>query len=63
MENQCLVFKHLLPDNFYPFLEELNVKVKSNIELMLKNREKSSSKYYPDIPCVVAKSLITKYQG
>lgn len=58
----CLTFKFLLPHNLYPFLEELNVKVKSNIELMLKNREKSSSKYYPDIPCVVAKSLITKYQ-
>lgn len=58
----CLTFKFLLPHNLYPFLEELNVKVKSNIELMLKNRKKSSSKFYPDIPCVVAKSLITKYQ-
>jgi len=57
-----LSFKVLLPHNLYPFLEELNSKVKSTIELMLKNREKSSSKYYKDVPCVVAKSLITKYQ-
>ena len=29
---------------------------------MLRNRGESSSKYYPQIPCVVAKSLIAKYQ-
>jgi len=29
---------------------------------MLVHREKSSSRYYKSIPCVVAKSLITKYQ-
>jgi len=29
---------------------------------MLHLREASSSKYYPEIPCVVAKSLINKYQ-
>jgi putative transposase len=29
---------------------------------MLKRRNDSSSKYYPEIPCVVSKSLITKYQ-
>lgn len=29
---------------------------------MLKNRGESSSKFYPEIPCVVSKSLISKYQ-
>lgn len=29
---------------------------------MLENRKESSSKYYNSIPCVVSKSLITKYQ-
>jgi IS605 OrfB family transposase len=29
---------------------------------MLANRDKTSSKYYPDIPCVLAKSLVSKYQ-
>jgi len=29
---------------------------------MLHLREASSSKYYPEVPCVIAKSLITKYQ-
>lgn len=30
---------------------------------MLRNRDKRSSKYYPEIPCVLSKSLITKYQN
>jgi hypothetical protein len=29
---------------------------------MLKHRSQSSSKLYPEIPCVISKSLITKYQ-
>lgn len=29
---------------------------------MLKRRAESSSKFYPEIPCVISKSLITKYQ-
>jgi IS605 OrfB family transposase len=29
---------------------------------MLKRREESSSKYYKQVPCVIAKSLIAKYQ-
>ncbi len=29
---------------------------------VLRNRDESSSKYYPEIPCVVSKSLIAKYQ-
>lgn len=32
------------------------------VSIMLADRTKSSSKYYPSIPCVLAKSLITKYQ-
>ena len=29
---------------------------------MLRNRDEASSKYYPELPCVVSKSLIAKYQ-
>jgi hypothetical protein len=29
---------------------------------MLADRSLSSSKYFPDVPCVVSKSLISKYQ-
>lgn len=59
---QLLTYKTLLPEGFYPLLEALNKEVKSAIIKMLKNRELTSSKYYENIPCVVAKSLITKYQ-
>ena len=29
---------------------------------MLVRRELSSSKFYPEVPCVIAKSLVAKYQ-
>lgn len=32
------------------------------IKRMLNERHRSSSKYYPELPCVVSKSLIAKYQ-
>jgi IS605 OrfB family transposase len=51
-----------IPDNFRPKLDGLAVNARRAVSEMLANRDKSSSKYYPDIPCVLAKSLITKYQ-
>lgn len=32
------------------------------LERMLRNRHESSSRHYPELPCVIAKSLIAKYQ-
>ena len=52
-----------VPDAFTPVLDVLLHRVRKDcIPRMLHLREASSSKYYTEIPCVVAKSLITKYQ-
>lgn len=51
-----------IPENFRVKLDSLAVNARSAVNEMLANRDKTSSKYYPDIPCVIAKSLITKYQ-
>ena len=52
-----------IPDAFTPVLDRLLVRVRKDcLPRMLHLRECSSSKYYPEIPCVIAKSLIAKYQ-
>jgi putative transposase len=58
----CLTFKVVVPHNFTPILDELYQKSRACIVRMLEDRTKSSSKYYKEIPCVLAKSLISKYQ-
>lgn len=58
----CLTFKVVVPHNFTPILDELHQKASACINRMLQDRTKSSSKYYKEIPCVLAKSLISKYQ-
>jgi putative transposase len=52
----------VVPHSFTPRLEELYKQAELCTARMLKNRDKSSSKYYKEIPCVLAKSLISKYQ-
>lgn len=51
-----------VPSSFKPRLDGLLVAAFEAVKLMLSDRARSSSKFYPDIPCAVAKSLITKYQ-
>ena len=52
-----------IPHSFTPVLDGLLARVRKDcLPRMLHLRECSSSKYYPEIPCVVAKSLIVKYQ-
>jgi len=51
-----------IPDISKRKLDSLAVHARDAVAEMLANRGKSSSKYYPDIPCVIAKSLIAKYQ-
>ena len=51
-----------IPNTFRAKLDSLAADARSAVSEMLVNRDKSSSKYYPDIPCVLAKSLIAKYQ-
>jgi hypothetical protein len=52
-----------IPNSFTSVLDGFLVRVREDcLPRMLHLRECSSSKYYPEIPCVVAKSLIVKYQ-
>jgi len=58
----ALTFKIVVPRNLSPVLDELLLKSMVCINRMLEDRTKSSSKYYKEIPCVLSKSLISKYQ-
>lgn len=58
----CLSFKARVPQEFCHILDSLYDKSKVEVEKMLQDRSKRSSKFYPEIPCVVAKGLISKYQ-
>ncbi len=57
----CTV-KVKISDTLAHRLNTLLIDVAPCVERMLRNRQESSSKYYPTIPCVVSKSLIAKYQ-
>ena len=57
-----LTFKIVVPHDLSPILDELLLKSKVCVDRMLKDRTKSSSKHYKEIPCVLAKSFISKYQ-
>ncbi|MFW6173096.1 MAG: RNA-guided endonuclease InsQ/TnpB family protein [Elusimicrobiota bacterium] len=57
-----LTFKVVVPYKFTPILDKLYQKAGVCVNRMLEDRAKSSSKYYKEIPCVLAKSLISKYQ-
>jgi IS605 OrfB family transposase len=51
-----------IPDTLAHRLDSLLPVVASSVSQMLRNRDEASSKYYPELPCVVSKSLIAKYQ-
>jgi IS605 OrfB family transposase len=57
----CTV-KVKVPDSFTSLLNDLRNRCRLAVSEMLVHRNQSSSKYYSTIPCVVAKSLIAKYQ-
>lgn len=57
-----LCSKIRIDDHFTSVLDNLMVRVQSSIVNMLADRTKTSSKFFKDIPCVIAKSLIVKYQ-
>lgn len=58
-----LTFKTVVPTHLYSILDTVYKNSTLEVEKMLKNRNQKSSKFYKSIPCVVAKSLITKYQN
>ena len=56
----CVKFR--IADELAHRLDSLYPIVLRDARLMLKHRDKSSSKHWKELPCVVSKSLITKYQ-
>ncbi|MFH0806041.1 MAG: transposase [Patescibacteria group bacterium] len=58
----CFTFKVVISHELTPILDLLYKKASKCVKEMLAHRDHSSSKYYKTIPCVLAKSLITKYQ-
>lgn len=58
----CLTFKCVIPHNLTSRLEELYNASLIVTRCMLEDRTKTSSKFYKEIPCVLAKSLSSKYQ-
>jgi putative transposase len=61
-DTMCLTFKVVISHNFNSMLDALYQKSLLCAKEMIKDRTKSSSKYYPIIPSAVSKSLISKYQ-
>ena len=59
----CIAVKALAPDHLWSILDDMEVRSRVVVRRMLKNREENSSKYYKEVPCVVAKSLALKYQS
>jgi len=58
----CITFKVVVPDHLIPILDDIYTRSRSCVDRMLKNRELTSSKYYKELPSVVSKGLIFKYQ-
>ena len=56
----CIKVK--IPDALALILDTIEPLARLCVDRMLVHRELSSSKFYPEVPCVIAKSLIAKYQ-
>jgi putative transposase len=55
--------KVFVPEHLWPILDSLYPKVKGCLVKMLRFRPKDSTKFYPEVPCIVSKGLINKYQS
>ena len=58
----CLTFKCVIPYTLTSRLEKLYSNALIVTKRMLDDRTKTSSKFYKEVPCVLAKSLVSKYQ-
>lgn len=54
--------KFRIPENLYHILNGVHIASKPLVERMLKNRSEDTTKFYPEIPSVISKALISKYQ-
>jgi len=57
-----VIQKVKLDPRFWPRLEELSAKAHRCVRRMLRNRAQDSTRHYPELPSVLAKALIRKYQ-
>jgi IS605 OrfB family transposase len=57
-----VTYKTKLPAEYTARLDELEIKSKLVVARMLLNRKETSSKFYKEVTCVIAKSLSAKYQ-
>jgi len=62
VNTMACTIKVKIPDTLAHRLDSLLPAVSSSVARMLRNRGEASSKYYPELPSVVSKSLIAKYQ-
>jgi len=62
VETVACCFKTLISDEFAHGLSKMEIQCRSAVERMLLARNETSSKFYKEVPCVVAKSLVAKYQ-
>ena len=58
----CLSAKVVVSQDFHPRLEELETLARRAVKRMLRDRSKASTKDYPELPSVLAKALVRKYQ-
>lgn len=59
---QIITYKTLISPKYYKKLDELALASSIVVQKMLLDKTKTSSKFYKEVPCVVAKSLSAKYQ-
>lgn len=57
-----VTYKVKVPTQHWPRLDELETAARIVLGRMFSNRSETSSKFYKEVPCVVAKSLSAKYQ-
>lgn len=62
IETKAYCFKALIPDALSIGLKELEARCRVVAKRMLTDRSKNSSKFYKEVPCVVAKGISSKYQ-
>ena len=62
IHTMCVTNKSIVPHKFDSLLNNLLSISQTTVKKMLADRSKSSSKDYPELPSVIAKSLIVKYQ-
>ena len=62
VNTMACTIKIKIPDTLAHRLDSLLLDITPCVSRMLRNRGEASSKYYPEIPSVVSKSLIAKYQ-